>query len=63
VGFGWPDPAAVGVDVVSVPDPETVRYRVHLDLATTSVAQQAELVARLTELGATPADLGQGDVP
>ena len=38
-------------------------YRVHLDLATTSAAHQAELVARLTELGATPADVGQGDVP
>ncbi|HEY4459101.1 MAG TPA: VOC family protein [Pseudonocardiaceae bacterium] len=63
VGFVWPDPAAVCVDVVAVPDPETVRYRVHLDLATTSVAHHAELVARLTELGATPADIGQGDVP
>lgn len=58
-----PDPAAVGVDVVTVPDPETVRYRAHLDLATTSAAHQAGLVARLLELGATPADVGQGDVP
>ena len=63
VGFVWPDPAAVCVDVVSVPDPETVKYRVHLDLATTSAAHQAALVARLQELGATPADVGQGDVP
>ena len=63
VGFVWPDPAAVCVDVVSVPDPETVTYRVHLDLATTSAAHQAELVARLKELGATPADVGQGEVP
>jgi len=63
VGFTWPDPTAVCVDVVTVPDPETVRYRVHLDLATTSTAHQAELVARLKELGATPADVGQGDVP
>ncbi|MEU8195365.1 VOC family protein [Microbispora amethystogenes] len=63
VGFAWPDPTAVCVDVVTVPDPETVRYRVHLDLATTSVAHQAELVARLQDLGATPADVGQGDVP
>jgi hypothetical protein len=63
VGFVWPGPAAVCVDVVSVPDPETVKYRVHLDLATTSAAHQAELVARLTELGATPADVGEGDVP
>ncbi|NUT35609.1 MAG: VOC family protein [Hamadaea sp.] len=62
-GITYPDPAAVCIDIVSVPDPETVRYRVHLDLATTSVAHQAELVARLTDLGATPADIGQGDVP
>ncbi|MEV4298751.1 VOC family protein [Microbispora rosea] len=63
VGFVWPDPVALCVCVVAVPDPETVRYRVHLDLATTSAAHQAELVARLKELGATPADVGQGDVP
>lgn len=63
VGFAWPDPVAVCVDVVTVPDPETVRYRVHLDLATTSAAHQVELVARLKDLGATPADVGQGDVP
>ena len=63
VGFVWPDPAAVCVDVVAVPDPETVMYRVHLDLATTSAAHQAELVEHLLQLGATPADVGQGDVP
>jgi len=63
VGFDWPDPTAVCVDVVAVPDPETVKYRAHLDLATASEAHQAELVARLKELGATPADIGQGDVP
>jgi hypothetical protein len=63
VGFVWPDPAAVCVDVVTVPDPETVRYRVHLDLATTSADHHAELVGRLRNLGATPADVGQGDVP
>ncbi|GAA4235298.1 VOC family protein [Actinomadura meridiana] len=63
VGFSWPDPTALTVDVVSVPDPETVKYRAHLDLATTSKAHQAELVERLKDLGATPADIGQGDVP
>jgi glyoxalase superfamily protein len=62
-GFAWPDPDAFYVDLVTVPDPETVKYRAHLDLATTSAAHQAELVARLKELGATPADVGQGDVP
>ena len=60
-GFEWPDPVAVCVDVVSVPDPETVAYRAHLDLATTSAAHQAELVARLRELGATAADSGQDE--
>ncbi|MFJ1592926.1 VOC family protein [Kitasatospora albolonga] len=63
VGFDWPDPSAVCVDLVRVPDPERVRCRVHIELATTSDAHQAELVARLKELGATPADAGQGDVP
>ena len=64
VGFVWTDPVAVVcVDVVTVPDPQTVKYRVHIDLATTSAAHQTELVARLKELGATSADVGQGDVP
>ncbi|MEU4232583.1 VOC family protein [Nonomuraea sp. NPDC026600] len=63
VGFVWPDPAGFYIDVVTVPDLETVNYRAHLELATTSAAHQAELVARLQDLGATPADVGQGDVP
>ncbi len=40
-----------------------MKNRVHVDLATTSAAHQADLVARLRGLGATPADVGQGDVP
>ncbi|MGW1962591.1 VOC family protein [Streptomyces sp. NPDC001935] len=60
----WPDPVALGIDVVPVPEPKTAtKNRVHLDLATTSPAHQAELVDRLRTLGATPADVGQGDVP
>ncbi|OEJ97004.1 VOC family protein [Streptomyces thermolilacinus] len=63
-GLVWPDPVAVGIDVVPVPDPKSpVKNRLHLDLATTSAAHQEELVARLKALGATPADVGQGDVP
>jgi hypothetical protein len=63
-GFVWPDPAAVCIDVVTVPEPKTAtKNRVHIDLATTSAAHQAELVARLKALGATPADVGQGAVP
>lgn len=52
-GFVWPDPAAVSIDVIAVPDPETVHDRVHLELATTSAAHRVELVARLERLGAT----------
>ena len=35
----------------------------HIDLAATSAAHHADLVARLKDLGATPVDVGQGDVP
>ena len=62
--FVWPDPVAVCVDVVTVPDRKTAtKNRTHLDLATTSAAHQADLVARLGALGATPVDVGQGQVP
>ncbi|MFF5176378.1 VOC family protein [Micromonospora sp. NPDC000089] len=63
VGFDYPDPAAVCIDVVTVPEAKVGKSRVHVDLATTSAAHQAQLVTRLTELGATPVDVGQGDVP
>ncbi|MDQ1037131.1 putative enzyme related to lactoylglutathione lyase [Streptomyces sp. V3I8] len=63
-GLVWPDPVVVGIDVVPVPEPGTgTKNRVHLDLATSSAAHQAELVARLRALGATPAQVGQGEVP
>lgn len=63
VGSAWPDPAAVRIDVIAVPDPGTVKDRAHIELATSSAAHHAELVARLKELGATPADAGRGDLP
>src|SRR5579862_1319626 len=63
VGFTYPDPVAVCIDIIAVPEPKTVKNRVHIDLATTSLPHQAELVARLRELGATPVNVGQGDVP
>ncbi|WP_233198234.1 VOC family protein [Cryobacterium sp. Y50] len=49
LGFVLPNPVAVSVDVVSVPDPETLKYRAHLEVATTPAAHQSELVARLQE--------------
>ncbi|MFH8990046.1 VOC family protein [Streptomyces sp. NPDC017940] len=63
LGFSYPAPEAVCIDIVARPEPKTVKNRVHLDLATTSAAHQAELVARLEDLGARPADVGQGEVP
>src|SRR6266508_1053227 len=62
-GFVYPDPVAVCLDLIASPEPKTVKNRVHVDLATTSAAHQAEVVTRLKDLGATPADVGQGDVP
>lgn len=63
-GLVRPDPAAVRIEFTAVPEPEpATKNRVHLDLATTSAAHQSELTARLEALGATPADVGQGEVP
>ncbi len=62
-GFTYLSPGAVPLVFVPVPERKTVKNRVHLDLATRSPGHQAELVARLTDLGAKPADIGQGDVP
>jgi predicted enzyme related to lactoylglutathione lyase len=61
-GFTYPDPIALCMDIIAVPEPKTVKNRVHVDLATTSATHQADFVARLEDLGATPADVGQGDV-
>jgi hypothetical protein len=54
-----------GFDLCFVPvsEPKVEQNRVHLDLASESAADQADIVVRLLELGARPADVGQGDVP
>ena len=44
-----------------VPEPKTAKNRLHLDLNPTD-REQDEEVRRLLELGARPADVGQGDV-
>ena len=62
-GFSYPDPAAVPLVFVPVPEPKTGKNRVHLDLASNSLPHQASLVARLRDLGASPVDIGQGEVP
>lgn len=62
-GFSYPDPTALPLVFVPVPEPKAGKNRVHLDLASTSAARQAAEVGRLRDLGAAPADIGQGDVP
>jgi catechol 2,3-dioxygenase-like lactoylglutathione lyase family enzyme len=57
-GYSYPDPVALPLVFVPVPEPKRVKNRVHLDLASTSARHQAELVTRLRGLGAatiTPA--------
>jgi Glyoxalase-like domain len=63
-GYGYPDPVALPLVFVPVPERKTVKNRVHLDLASESAEHQAARVARLRDLGARPADIGQGhEVP
>jgi catechol 2,3-dioxygenase-like lactoylglutathione lyase family enzyme len=62
-GYDYPDPVALPLVFVPVPEAKTVKNRVHLDLASESAEHQADLVARLRDLGAQPLDIGQGDVP
>ncbi|MET7424735.1 VOC family protein [Dactylosporangium sp. NPDC005555] len=52
---GWPC-----IDIVSVPERKTVKNRLHLDLRADG-STAGEEVARLLALGATRADVGQGD--
>ncbi len=62
-GYDYPDPVALPLVFVPVPEAKTGKNRIHLDLATESAEHQAAEVARLRGLGAQPLDIGQGDVP
>jgi catechol 2,3-dioxygenase-like lactoylglutathione lyase family enzyme len=53
---GWPT-----LLFIQVPEPKTVKNRLHLDVNATDRDQQEE-VDRLLALGATHADVGQGEV-
>jgi predicted enzyme related to lactoylglutathione lyase len=59
---GEPDAAPPILTFVPVPEPKTVKDRIHLDL-NPSGCDQAEELERLLALGARPADVGQGDAP
>ncbi|HEY2287225.1 MAG TPA: VOC family protein [Streptosporangiaceae bacterium] len=62
-GYSYPDPVALPLVFVPVPGAKAVKNRVHLDLATTSAVHHEQWVSELLDLGATPVDIGQGDVP
>jgi hypothetical protein len=62
-GYSYPDPVALPLVFVAVPEAKADKNRVHLDLAAESVAHQAAEVERLLGLGAVRADIVQGDVP
>jgi hypothetical protein len=62
-GYRYPDPSALPLVFVPVPERKTGKNRIHLDLATSSTEHQAGLVARLIALGARPARIGQRRVP
>ena len=77
--LGWPiavdEPDGVGVrapsgdgceldlTLVPVQKVKEVKNRIHLDLASATLAHQQELVARAMELGGKQIDIGQGAVP
>ena len=54
-------PAGPSIVFVKVPEPKTVKDRIHIDVNATDRDQMDE-VARIKELGATDVDVGQGDV-
>lgn len=60
VSIGAPA-APFGIDFFKVPEPKRNKNRLHLDLNATDREQDDEL-RRLLDLGATPADVGQGEV-
>ncbi|WP_327312024.1 VOC family protein [Streptomyces sp. NBC_01235] len=60
--FTNPAPIAVCIEILAVPEPKTARTAC-TSTPTTSAAHQPDLVARLEDLGATPVDVSQGDVP
>jgi predicted enzyme related to lactoylglutathione lyase len=62
-GYGYPDPGALPLLFLRVPEDKTGKNRIHLDLASASARDQAAQVDRLLGLGAAPADIGQGEVP
>ena len=56
------DDHSLALVFVRVEEPKVGKNRVHLDLASQSLEDQAAIVARLVAAGSTRVDIGQGDV-
>ncbi|MFP3899579.1 MAG: VOC family protein [Acidimicrobiia bacterium] len=63
VRLGPPGGTGPYLDLLGVADEKVVKNRVHLDVAPDVGDDQAAEVARLLSLGATRADIGQGEQP
>ena len=57
-----PDPAIPLIAFVAVPEEKSIKNRLHIDVSPTDRTRDEE-VERVLALGATRADIGQGDVP
>jgi catechol 2,3-dioxygenase-like lactoylglutathione lyase family enzyme len=62
-GWRYPDPGPLPLLLVPADGPKTGRNRLHFDVPTKSAAHHGDEVKRIIGLGATPVDVGQGDVP
>jgi catechol 2,3-dioxygenase-like lactoylglutathione lyase family enzyme len=62
-GWRYPDPGPLPLLFLPNDEPKAGRNRLHLDLPTKSAAFKEDELKRIIGLGATPADIGQGDVP
>jgi predicted enzyme related to lactoylglutathione lyase len=62
-GFHYPGTTALPLVFVPVPEPKTVKNRLHFDIATTSEQDQQAVIDRVLSLGAVITDIGQGEVP
>jgi predicted enzyme related to lactoylglutathione lyase len=61
VELAAPDGSLPTIVFAEVPEPKTVKGRIHIDVSPSGVDQATEL-ERLLSLGALPVDIGQGDV-
>jgi len=62
-GSSEPRAGELPLTFLAVSDPKVTKNRIHLDLASASLSEQAETVQRAIQLGASHLDIGQGDVP